>query len=146
MYLSPPHLYSPFDTPNVPLDPSPRAFRVPIRELFPKMATDNDNPSVELTPKGVPLETSETHVSTADVDPISLLLENFHYVSAPYNLTSGPGATRAYSAPLVPPGYNSLDDDFSNTSGEASLFHNPIWSSRITPTTGLFVRNVLAPT
>lgn len=60
MYLSHPHLYSSFDTPNVPLSPSPRATRVPIQELFPTMAIEGDNPSVGSTPQGISLETSRT--------------------------------------------------------------------------------------
>jgi len=91
------------------------------------MATKGDNPPVGLTPQGILVETFGTHISSTKIDPILLLpLENFPYVSNPYHLTIRPSAPPSYCAPLVPPGYKSLDDDFYDNSSETSLFHNPI--------------------
>lgn len=127
-------------TMEILMSPSPRVTRATIRELFPTMEIEGDNPPVGLAPQGVPVETYGTHILATKIDPILLLpLEKIPYVSAPYHLTSGP------STPLVPLGYNSLSDAFLDSSGATSLFHNPIWSYSVTPTTSSFISNAQTP-
>lgn len=147
VYLSPPHSYSPFDTPNVPPSPSPRLTQVPNQDLFPIMETKSDNPHVGSTPQGIPVETSRTHIPSTELDPLSLLPpEGFPYVSTPY-MTMGPSTPPPYSSmPLVLSGYNSLSDAFSYDFGTSSLFQNPIYSSGVAPTTSSFVPNMSVTT
>lgn len=64
------------------------------------------------------------------------------YVSASYDLGSGTNVSSSHVASSLPPSYTSLENLVSEEFRATSLFHHPIWSSSVTPTSGSFVSNV----
>jgi len=98
--ISPQHPYSPYDWPGIPLELSPRTYRVSAHKLFPSMELEGEIPVSSLGH----LEVSTTHTPHMDDE------QGYEFPPKGFPYT-GKFSSLSYteaSGPMLPHGYTTL--------------------------------------